>query len=952
MIIPKVFKDMIDNNQEISGVLYSTISKFEQIIKDSKFEFFDEYSNHGVEHIENVLCTAEWLISDETYALLNSKDILILVLSVLLHDLGMHLTHEGFLELISGSHKDRKIHGIDEKQWLKEWEDFLKETKQWDDKKIIKVFGEKINITTPSKNREHLTGYDKKLIGEFIRRMHPRIAHEIAIYGFPTFDGETIPFAEGLSEQLRDLSGLVARSHGMDLRNTFEYLEKRFTRHSWKTPHEIKVIFLMVVLRISDFLHITPDRVTPTYLEIRKYSSPLSRIERDTHKSVEYIHNNSDDPELMYVHGNPPTSELFLKLKKLLRDIQHELDLSWAVLGEVYGSHKNLKNMMIRLRRVQSNIDDVENFKQQVSYLPEKVLFDTNPDLIKLLVAPLYGNNPTYGVRELLQNAIDACREREQYHKNNNEFEEYTPEITISIEGSSQNGYYFVISDNGLGMAEETILNYFFKAGASFRKSETWSKQFINNNGTSKVQRSGRFGVGVLASFLLGEEITVSTRFVNDITGWKFKAKIDDQQIEVLKDEREVGTTIKIALTTDTLNLFKRDVEFYEYCFTPSETYWYTWHRLPHPKIKLCLPNTWKGANEVNEIIENFDDVKGHQIYPDGYQVVSWDYEAERRELLCNGILIPDWERIGGYEFPTFPIKPRVVVSDFDGRLPMSLNRDKLDGRLPFSDELAIDVCRDLLAKLFLQPDIKVDMLISKDQTIFRHPSLKISEKNSYITRWGENELLLHKNGYVLPHSYFLQKLSIREITKVWLKKNAEICIDDFLSSNRFVSFSRDEVMSASDLKALMYPSEIQLDKRFQINSKRFLMKKEHKDFLFAEVDRRMRKDFKQKVTTISETRDWVDLSVDSELRSFIDIQKIENYTSEIDFVLQVEIGEEIPKQKYERNIKDIFSKLLEEYFEDESLIPYNLDERKKLFPKVFKELDKYMWKYLNVMNS
>jgi hypothetical protein len=48
--------------------------------------------------------------------------------------------------------------------------------------------------------------------------------------------------------------------------------------------------------------------------------------------------------------------------------------------------------------------------------IPEKIAFEAaNADLLKLLVAPLYGNDPSIGVRELIQNAIDAVREYEDY---------------------------------------------------------------------------------------------------------------------------------------------------------------------------------------------------------------------------------------------------------------------------------------------------------------------------------------------------------------------------------------------------------------------------------------------------------------------------------------------------------------------------------------------------------
>jgi hypothetical protein len=97
-----------------------------------------------------------------------------------------------------------------------------------------------------------------------------------------------------------------------------------------------------------------------------------------------------------------------------LTGLQRELDQTWAVLGEVYGLqvHTGLNLLGLRIRRVKSNIDDVAEFAKTVPYVPDQIAFEAaNADLLKLLVAPLYGDNPGIGLRELFQNSVDAVRE-------------------------------------------------------------------------------------------------------------------------------------------------------------------------------------------------------------------------------------------------------------------------------------------------------------------------------------------------------------------------------------------------------------------------------------------------------------------------------------------------------------------------------------------------------------
>ena len=80
----------------------------------------------------------------------------------------------------------------------------------------------------------------------------------------------------------------------------------------------------------------------------------------------------------------------------------------------------------------------------------EKIIFNVSNELPKLLIGPLYGNDPTFGVRELLQNAVDSCREREFLEKS-----EYHGLVKISIY-SKEEKLYFEIKDNGLLLRNST----------------------------------------------------------------------------------------------------------------------------------------------------------------------------------------------------------------------------------------------------------------------------------------------------------------------------------------------------------------------------------------------------------------------------------------------------------------------------------------------------------------
>jgi len=511
--LPKGFKEKLTENNEIDGIISTTLATFGEILEEKSMFFFSEYTDHGIKHIEQVLVASDNLITNDTFSnILGYKDIGYYILAVILHDIGMHIDFEGFKCLINGKYDDIRFEELDSSTWSELWEDFLNEARKFNGKQLMDLFGRDDVIVRrpPLKNIGDISEDDKKLIGEFIRRHHPRLAHEISIKGFPAKEN-IITFAGSLDVKAKDLVGLIARSHGKDLRICVDYIESKYGKESRRCPFGIHATYLMILLRISDYIQIDNQRIYKTILKSKTFSSPVSKREHYAHLSIEDIDfKYQDDPERIFVTAFPEESKMFLKLKKLLKDIQYEFDISWAVLGELYGnSHENDKPK-IKYRRITSNLD-TKSFTQQQNYVADSFLFKTNDDIIKLLVAPLYGDDISFGVRELLQNSIDACKEKEFIYEQE-KVKNYIPSVLIKVEKADDGETYFEITDNGLGMDIDIIKNYFLSAGASYRKSLEWQKDFLNEDGTAKIRRSGRFGVGILSAFLIGKEINIQTK--------------------------------------------------------------------------------------------------------------------------------------------------------------------------------------------------------------------------------------------------------------------------------------------------------------------------------------------------------------------------------------------------------------------------------------------------------
>ncbi len=970
MDIPIKLEEILKCDQEKHGIVLKTISDFEKILKANNMEFFPDYTDHGINHVENVLFSIQSLITEDSFELLNSMDITIIILATVAHDIGMHISHPGFLKLINGHYDIIRINKFDKLDWKSDWNLFINEAKKFNQKQKINLWGDKnVNIIEPPET--NLTDNDKRLIGEFIRRHHARLAHEIVLNGFPTANGENIEFAHGLEMNIKDIIGLAARSHGMVIRDTFDYLEFKFNRSKFN-PYDSKIIFLMGLIRIADYVQIEKERADSIVLRTKSFSSPIAKQEWEKHDAIKFISVQTDDPELIHIHAEPKTSSIYLELIKLFEDIQKEIDLTWAVIGEVYGRNEVLSKLKYKYRRIFSTIDDKDKFSESSIYIPEKIMFDAEPELLKLLVGPLYGNNPTYGVRELLQNAVDACLERQQiifkkYGGNSSrEYLEYKPEIKIKIECNENNEYFFTIIDNGIGMSKEILINYYFKAGASFINSELWKKDFVEEK-ESTIRRTGRFGVGVLASFLLGDEIILNTRFLNSTNSYTCSAFIDSEQIEVLKSTLEIGTSIKIKLRESIIKDLKD---------RSKKLDWFTWYRFKKPNITYDIFEELKERfiflKDTDFLpVAEINNGKWRTSYPENFKKVNWTLSLEHNwkevglidyfnyssnnfsyslskkqlNLFCNGFCIPNGNKVKN----VFGYSNLITsVFDFNSKLPLTLNRNSLEEKsLPFLKTIQEDIAKDFIARL---------LTLDINKPIYYSPS-KILHVDYLAKIDLTGRLIFKENGFLYYCSHILNVLGISLVTHIWLFENRNInpeitsgdniiffiskykSIHDF---NRRISSESESYFSDSPME-FIYPDRNEIMKRVILNKKRY-------DYLFEKDKKRIANYLKNYLYNENKISDkWVTLVnkdmkggvLPSNLKSNIKYDVLEKFKDNIGLVIECYYNNGHLNGKNE--LKNLIELYLDIYLGPDYIIPYKIEERQRKYPKAFSDLRRYI---------
>ncbi|WP_197425031.1 ATP-binding protein [Bordetella sp. N] len=771
MKLPTRFNELLARDHGLNSLVLNALTLVEPWATDNKTVFFPEYTDHSLKHLEEVLLTAEGLILDESWPNLSSEDAAVLVLSVLLHDCALHLSEEGFFSLINGTYRSAiSVYIPSEVGWPELWEVFFAEAKRFDQRRLMALFGDTTPVASLPNNKLELTYKHRLLIGEFLRRHHARLAHEIALGGIPG-PSHSLTFGSADHRPILDLAGFVARSHNMGLRAAVDKLElqKRRVHMNCKVP------FIMATLRIADYLQIHSARAPGKMLHLKNLASPVSRGEWKKHLSVQEINQAHDDPEAIFVDANPESAKTFIAMRRLLSDIQLELDHCWAVLGEIYGRFDAFRQLGIGIRRIRSNLDNPAQFEltRKPSYIPQDFRFRTaSAELMDLLVAPLYGAKPEVGIRELVQNAVDACLEREDLIAKGVIPVTSTPaeNVVVTLIENDDNTGTLVVEDHGIGMTPSIVENYFLNVGASFRSSDLWRKNHIVD-GHSSIHRTGRFGIGLLAAFLLGPQIRVTTRHITSSpdSAITFTCTQGDESLEVSYCSFHHGTRIEISLNESTTRALHIEHKQWD------------WYCLAQPSVRRNAPALGEGdlAQEytVPACDASLDGTAWRRIDAEGFDDVLWSYEALEgwggaggdNSVICNGIYICQ----GPYSAeplvsPSLGIirvsTPALVVYDPDGRFPINLQRDEIAAEhISFAKELAADVST-YLAKRLVDAFDQVEPIVSS-ATIAQCVDPRIPGLRNWAYGRGPLAYMLIAKGGIIPaDADLLRRANIKSI--------------------------------------------------------------------------------------------------------------------------------------------------------------------------------------------
>lgn len=282
--------------------------------------------------------------------------------------------------------------------------------------------------------------------------------------------------------------------------------------------------YLAAILRLSDELDITNDRTPELLFDEYLPDNKVSKREWEKHKANYFVNFSK---QTIKITSKCENKELYFALQKQYGKIEEILKYCLKVVNTLPQNDRGLKIEFVKLEK------DIKT----IGFVPKQIgfTFDLQNTINTFIGKNIY-KDKFVAIRECLQNAIDTCLYRKNITK-----EEYKPEINVTLENNK-----LIIADNGVGMDDFIIENYFSKLAKSYYTESKVVREF---------EAISQFGIGVFSYFLLCDYFEVDTKKEGK-PAVKFRATKDAQNFFHFYDKsskQTTGTTITIFLNNELL---------------------------------------------------------------------------------------------------------------------------------------------------------------------------------------------------------------------------------------------------------------------------------------------------------------------------------------------------------------------------------------------------------------
>lgn len=582
----------------VNDVAYYSVQRTKTIMRH-----MGEYTLHDGDHLFRVVTLMGLLLNSKNISELSVPELMLLLLSAFLHDIGMAPDEN----IVMAWKKVWDLDPLfDEKSEEEEHRKFKRFLAARPDKSAL--VEDLINRGEYAKS-DLIKGY---LISDYIRETHSQRSREIVYRDW----SEKIKYKDtDLTSELAE----ICFSHNEDALSLLDQ-DKQFL-----CGQGIYVCLPMVsvFLRLADVLDFDAKRTPEILFSHLSVKNPISINEWNKHRSIEAWNISS---ELIQYHAKCTHPAIEASIHKFCNIIDSELSVCNNIITSVNQFHMSINRdltLIVPLKVDRSKITTKKDIfgKPMYLYRDSQFTLSKNQVVDLLMGTKLYGD-PEVALRELIQNSIDACLLRKSLE---NEWGNiYEPELKVRYFKDNEEDILEVI-DNGTGMDQYIIDTYYSKVGSSFYKSADFYD--LKSQSNSDFIPTSRFGIGLLACFMVSDCLIVDTRRVygpHD-SSEPVNLTIEGQEsiFWIKQGARKVpGTTTKLILRKDknpwghmSKGQFIKSVEsvipnppFKVILETDDEVKNLDESSFRINKLALLEKNTWQKHKNVREIKIPLDD--------------------------------------------------------------------------------------------------------------------------------------------------------------------------------------------------------------------------------------------------------------------------------------------------------------------------------------------------------
>jgi hypothetical protein len=462
---------------------------------------FKDYTLHNRDHAKKLIHLAEYVMDPDTLARLSPLECQTLICSAYLHDLGMSLT---------SIEKERILNDPD---FL---EEFRGSSELWG---AYNQACKRIDEIARFQKDEQLKIAERLLVETEIFQLHEAAlcAYLRPRHATPERYRELIAALKRTSKRpdLLEVNGVsfedylinINSSHNQDvgvLAEVYGTYEARFPTDLLIGGQRFNTQFIAAVLRIADIMDFDRERTPRILFEslgIYSLSLPGSDVtlrEWQKHMAVHDIEITQDEIIVSCECQHPA-------IEKTIRDfcqiIEREIRDTIAVI-------RHNPPTIAEQYRLQVPISVRPRIKSK-DYIYKDISLQLNQAAItSLLMGERLYSNPAAAIRELIQNSIDACAARQKIQPP----AKYEPMISVSLTEDQTHRHWIEVSDNGIGMDEHVLAEYFLQLGNSYYGSPEFERIYRQAGAAQPFMPIAKFGIGILSVFMIADTLEVITR--------------------------------------------------------------------------------------------------------------------------------------------------------------------------------------------------------------------------------------------------------------------------------------------------------------------------------------------------------------------------------------------------------------------------------------------------------